>query len=366
MKAINLLKIASLISLNCFGLDISGTANFDSWNYSNNNQVRYLPNYSTADDSYKNSQTFNSIYLKANHDFDDKLSLKISALSTSDGNRKINNLEANYKLSDKYSIRAGILPFRVSQCRQFEDSNPWISEPDNFCKFHGLNEISEGAAGLQLGRSSRLGVYAVDVLAGYYDAEIDGQSDKLSIYVPVGHNKYNKKYGISIRATGSDDQYSIGILQTRQYQYDERNTKARFDRDIEYSTVYAGIEKDFNNLTIRATASGYIGEFFGETRPTKFYAISKMVEASYYLSIKTSLNAFYAKYDTDTIYYPDDARRIGQSLDVPSYGLSVRRDFDRCFVVIQYFMTKSDYRPAGAAAQYQQAHALGLRLGIKL
>jgi hypothetical protein len=359
------LLISVLISFSSFSFEQSGIVNFDSWYYNTDKQVRYLPNYSTPDEGYKNSNTFTSVYYKANHSID-KLTMTLAAFHTSEGNNKVTRADISYRPLNGMSLNIGILPYRVSQCRYFESDNIWISEPDNFCKFHGLNEISEGSAGIQLGYSSYIKGYVVDSLIGYYDAEIDGQSKKLSIYVPVGHNKYNRKKGFSVRATGENNQISFGYLATSQFQYDESGVKYPFDRVFEYDTYYLGYEHDISKLTLRATISAYIGEGISKVRPTKFYAISNTAELQYHLTHKLSINAFYAKYTSTTVYYPDDYLiRKEQVLLVPSNGVSMRYDFDRSFIILQLYNTKSDSTLASGKNTTDSARAIGIRYGVK-
>lgn len=342
----------------------SAIMNFDMWDYGTDKQIRYLPNYSTPDEDYKTSRTFNSVYYKASYQ-SESMRYTFSAFNVSEGNRKVTRADVAYKVNDKLSASIGILPFRVSQCRYFETNNVWISEPDNFCKFHGLNEISEGAAGVQLGYSSNIKDYIVDTLVGYYDAEIDGQSEKLSIYVPVGHNKYNKKWGLSSRAIGKDSQISLGYLHTSQFQYDESGVKNPFDRVLEYDTLYFGYEKDIEDFTVRATGSAYIGKGLGDIRPIDFNAISQTYEISYKLNPKLSFNTFYAQYDSKTEYYPDDIKKFKtQSLSVPSSGASIRWNATpKTFFILQVYKTKSDSVTTSKVRTVDGTTAVGLRWG---
>lgn len=359
-----LIIISSLIINTCYSYEYSGTINLDVWDYGTDEQVRYLPNYSTPDEDYKTSRVFNSVYYKAQGDMNENIKTTFSVFSASQGNTKVVRADINYRFKNNINIGIGILPFRISQCRYFEKDNPWISEPDVFCKFHGLNEISESAAGVQVGYSTHINRYSVDVVAGIYDSEIDGQSKKLSIYVPVGKNRNNDKKGFSIRATGYDDQISFGYLNTKQYQYDERNVKVKFDRDLDYNTYYLSYEKDFNNITTRATLSAYIGDAYSSVRPLKFYAYSRTAEASYKRNSFT-YSIFYSYYNTTTVYYPDDVKyRAEQTLDVPSWGASVRYDFNNHFMILQSYNTSSDYRPVGSVIK-ADANAIGLRYGME-
>lgn len=352
------LFVSSLLSLNCAAAEVVGNIGVSHWSYSNAQEAvpRYMPNYS-YDSNVQNIYTINYGITQSFN----RVNLAVELNADSLGEARVGRAELAYQFS-KVGASIGILPFRVSQCRKFDSNNIWIAEPDNFCRFNGLNEISSSAAGIQLWNSSYVNGYTVDYQIGYYKPTIDNQDKKLNVYLPIGENVLHNKYGFSVRASGDTSQFSFGFLRSHQ----EQESLTTYARRLHYDTYYLGIEKSISDFTFRATAAAYLGE--NVQVDMTYRAVSRTAELSYKIGNKITTGCFLAKYTNETLYVRGPETRFSgsQYLSVPSYGCTVRLDLDRHYLIVQALHTNDDFRSVNNVYTNRSGDAIGIKLGMDL
>lgn len=215
---------------------VTGAVGADYWQVPAE-PARYLPNYATPN-PWQTVTPWVRAQVQHQHDTDLGL-ITFTASGKTDPifKGRIDRLDADLRLGTG-GVRAGILPYRVSWCRP--DGGPWIAEPDAFCRFAGLKEISEGAAGLQAYRSTIAGGFLIDAMAGVYRPLIDGQNDKLGPYVSVGPTVKHHAHGASVNAvhlrTGIEAR--AGWLRTAQ---DQNSDTGSYQRRLRYDSYYLGL-----------------------------------------------------------------------------------------------------------------------------
>lgn len=299
---------------------LSISAGVDMWR-TPSEPARYLPNYAVQDRwqaaaPWVRAQVQHSV----GTDFG-VLTLTATGKTDPVNKGRIDRLDADLRLGHG-GVRAGILPYRISWCRA--DGGPWMAEPDAFCRFAGLKEISEGAAGVQAYRSSIAGGFLIDGMAGFYRPLIDGQNDKLGPFVSVGPTVRHQAHGASVNAvhlrTGIE--VRAGWLRTEQ---DQDSSTGSYQRRLRYDSYYLGLQGNVTKqLDVRASVSGYVGD---QVNPTLFYGWdgrSDTLEVIYKPDSTQSLAAGLSRYANVTTYA---APPNGQRLKVDSLSVAWRKDW---------------------------------------
>ena len=349
--AVNLL----LVALPAFA-DNSVTVGMDSW--TNHDQARYLPSYS------QNDWHQNNLFIKANGSYQSGDARYSYAYRNDQVNgATLDRLDIDYRLADSTGVRVGVLPYRTSWCRTYEQNNPFIAEPDAFCRFSGLNEISRGAFGTQAYHSFIGESWIVDTMVGVYRPNVDGQNKTLGPYVPVGANTVHKAHGAAINAlsleTGLNARF--GWLNTEQIQVDQTGAKKPYDRRLTYDTYYFGLERGIiENLELRATVAAYIGD---QNNPANLYhwdGQSKTIEAIYSLTQNQTLAFGLSEYVNKTTY---GAEPLKQRLIVKSQTIAWRINLpDNWHLTAQYLKTNDDYKTRSLIQTVRTGDTFGLQL----
>lgn len=333
----------------------------DYWNV-NDAQVRYLPNYSLPDDTQwqpVSSFARGTIRRDIETDFSPLTLTFQGQYSTLIGGR-VDRLDADIHLTDTLGVRVGVLPYRTAWCRQYSMSNPWIAEPDAFCRFHGLNEMAQGAFGAQVYKSSFVGGFWVDSMAGIYRPEVDGQDKGLGPYVKVGPNTSHKKFGASLNVMhmASGIQARASYLKTLQNQASDTGG---YERQLDYDTIYLAVEGNATKkLTIRGSISAYIGDQNNPRNPFGWNGQSKTLEAIYKPLQGHTIALGYSVYENVTTY--SKAPNF-QRLEVPSYSIAWRKDWKSSYSVVQYTQTYDDATTRAGVLTSREGQAIGIRIG---
>ena len=340
----------------------TATVGTDLWEVPNQT-ARYLPNYSlpsghgwqklskwaraTVQDQFETD--FGPVLLTAQGRYSTLLGMRVD------------RLDADIRVSDDVGLRLGVLPYRIAWCRTYDNTSPWMSEPDAFCRFHGLNEMAQGSFGLQAYHSDFVGKWVVDSMVGIYRPEVDGQSKGLGPYVAVGPTTHHKKMGASINALNlaSGIQARAAWLNTQQNQ---KSDAGSYERYLDYDTYYFAVEGNATpTLNLRGSLSAYIGTQGNPALPYKWDGRSTTFEAIYKPVHGQSIALGLSEYTNITTYAKPPHN---QRLDVPSLSLAWRSEWgDGLHTVVQASRTKDDAMPRSGVSTHRTGNALGVRLG---
>jgi hypothetical protein len=338
---------------------VTGAMGFDVWTVPTD-QVRYLPNYSTPKDFSPGNAWVRGI---ARHQLATDFGLLTftaqGRASQIDGTR-IDRLDADWRVTNSAGVRVGVLPYRISWCRVHDNRSPWLSEPDAFCRFSGLNEISQGAFGGQVYRATAVGGWLVDAMAGVYRPMVDGQNDKLGPYRTVGLTVKHHGQGVSFNALhlGTGIQARAAWLGTVQHQ---NSDSGGFQRRLDYDTFYLAAEGNLTDkIDLRASLSQYSGMQKNPASPYSWVGLSSTVEASYKITPKHRLS-FGASDYTNTTTYAQPPN--GQILRVNTLSVAYRLDLDDGWYVLAQATSSTDDSTTRRGLQSVKAgDAFGLRV----
>lgn len=329
----------------------------DSWQVPDK-QVRYMPNYNTANKWQSVSQFVTAkgewTYGKAKF----SASGKMDSISGS----SIDRLDIDYAFGS-YGVRAGIVPYRISWCRTYDADSPYIQEADAFCRSPVLNEISRGAAGVQAYKSWLEGDYLIDSMIGYYNPLIDNQDKSLGPYKAVGPTVESNKFGGSVNmmklSTGT--QVRLSYLHSTLKQND--TLSSGFQRHLEYDTLYIATESTWlERLQIRASWAAYLGNQLNIRNPYEWTGTSATIEGVYSVTPQDTIAVAASYYDNVTEYVTSKGKL--QNLSVPSYTVAWRHRFDDgYFGILQLTQSTDDYTTLSQVNTYKEGVAFGLRLG---
>lgn len=350
----NLSRAFKLIGLLALSLSaqaqVTLSTGVDAWKV-NNGPARYLPDYSTP----REYQTLNPwAQIDAKHEID-RVTLSAQLKSSVIYGGRLNRLDVDYR-GDYVGARVGILPYRISWC----GNSNWMAEPDAFCRFHGLNEVAEGAFGAQVYSSILTKGWLIDGMVGAYNPQIDKQADSLGPYVKVGPTVSHKAHGASLNAlhlpTGI--QTRAGWLRTNQVQDSETGS---FQRRLSYDSYYLGAEGNITrSIDLRASLSGYIGDQTNPANKYKWDGRSKTLELAYKPLSGHTLSIGVSEYENITKYA---TRPNPQTLNVVSQSIAYRVDFDKWWIICQATKTDDKSRTSAGVLTAREGDAIGLRIG---
>lgn len=310
---------ATLATLARAETSIEMTAGVDAWQ-SPKAPARYLPGY--ASPGYKSVAPWVRAQIRHSTDTDiGPIAFTASGRTDPEHQGRIDRLDADLRIGTG-GVRAGILPYRVSWCRQ--DGGPWMAEPDAFCRFAGLKEISEGAFGLQAYRSVIAGGFMVDGMAGVYRPLVDGQNDKLGPYVAVGPTVKHHAHGASVNAVhlATGIEARAGWLRTEQ---DQDSDAGSYQRRMRYDSYYLGLQGNLTQgLDVRTSVSGYAGNQINPALPYAWDGKSKTLELIYKPSGGQSIALGLSRYTNVTTYA---TAPNGQRLQAGSLSVAWRKDW---------------------------------------
>ena len=299
-----LLSCCLISSANANSFNSSVAVGTDYWKINSpaKTSARYLPDYSLPV-----GKEFSDLSHWVDVDLSYETALPVGYLKfTADAaassliGQKINRADIDYRIGNQ-GARVGILPYRISWCRDNAES-AFISEPDVFCRFHGLNEVAQGSFGLQTYSSNLVGNWLLDSMLGYYQPMIASQRDALGPYVSVGPTVKHDAHGLSVNALHlpSSLQLRFGWLNTKQHQDD---SSGGTQRQMHYDSYYVAAEiTALPKLTTRLSSSGYIGDQTNGSNPYKWNGNSSTIDAIYKLNHKHSIAVGYSRYSNKTFY----------------------------------------------------------------
>jgi hypothetical protein len=331
------------------------TVGADYWG-SPSEPARYLPGYSSP--RYQPLTPWVRGQLQHRTDTDlGPLTLTASGRTDPEHQGRIDRLDADLRLGHG-GVRVGVLPYRLTWCRA--DGGPWLSEPDAFCRFAGLNEVAEGAFGVQAYRSTLAGGFLIDGMAGIYRPLIDGQNDKLGPYVSVGPTVKHQAHGASVNAVhmGTGIEARAGWLRTAQ---DQNSDTGSYQRRMRYDSFYLAMQGNITQrLDLRASLSGYVGDQANPAFPFAWDGKSKTLELIYKPDSTQSTSAGLSRYTNITTY---PAPPNGQALQVDSLSFAWRKDWPMgIYTVLQATRSLDDSTTRRGVQTQRAGTAYGMRL----
>ena len=339
----------------------TATVGVDAWHVPEAS-ARYLPNYSLPE-----GYTWQPISHWARGTLQHQIETDLGPVAiTAQGQynsligHRIDRLDAAMRVSDNAGVRVGVLPYKVSWCRTHDNANPWMAEPDAFCRFHGLSEMAQGAFGAQAFHSALVQGWLLDTMVGVYRPEVDAQDKGLGPYVKVGPNSSHKKMGASINALhlASGIQARAAWLNTLQNQ---KSDTGGYERRLDYDTLYAAIEGNVTpKLNMRGSVAAYVGDQTNPANRFSWDGRSTTIEAIYKPVSGHSVALGLSKYTNITTYSKAPNH---QRLEVPSLTLAWRTDWaDGVHTVVQATRTVDESTTRQGALTARSGNAVGVRL----
>lgn len=337
----------------------NGTVGVDAW-ATPDTQVRYLPNYSTPN-AWRSVGAWARGTIQHEQATDiGLLTLTAQARASQVEGTRVDRLDADLRVSDGAGVRVGVLPYRLSWCRTYDTRSPWLSEPDAFCRFSGLNEVAQGAFGGQAYTSTIAGGWVIDAMAGVYRPRVDGQNDKLGPFKSVGPTVAHKAYGASANALhlATGIQTRIGWLKTQQAQ---DSATGGFQRRLDYDSLYVAAEGNVSKtLDLRASVAQYVGDQQNPANLFKWVGRSYTAEAIFKPVPGHSFALGISEYVNRTTYAKPPN---GQIVRVPTASVAWRFDLpDQWYGVAQISRSEDTATTRQGVTTAATGTAYGLRI----
>lgn len=320
-------------------------------------KVRYLPNYST-EHKWDNLGG----WARVKGDIRGEGSSVSGEVKFSEANgARLMRLEVA-AIGSNFSLRAGVLPYRMSWCSE-ERFSQWVSEPDPFCRFAGLAEISTSGTGLQVVHDKQIGKWLIDSQFGVFKPSIDGQDEKLAIYVPVGPNTRHDKVGTSVSVANLKTATVWRASWLRSWQDQKSDDPKSYDRFLRYDTIFAGVDAGIApGVEMKTTVSAYVGNQTNLRNPYKFRAISATSELNWHPAVGHVVSVAFGRYANRTVYAKDPNHH--QWVAVPSVSLAYRRDFTTdAFMIVQATRSNDKTITSEGVVTEKWGSAFGVRFG---
>ncbi len=357
MVAVGVVMAVTLTAVARADTTTNVTVGVDVWS-TPSEPARYLPNYAVTD-TWQTVTPWVRAQIQHRTDTDKGL-VTFTASGKTDpiSKGRIDRLDADLRLGHG-GVRVGILPYRLTWCRA--DGGPWMSEPDAFCRFSGLNEVAEGAFGVQAYRSTLAGGFLIDAMAGVYRPLVDGQNDRLGPYVSVGPTVKHQAHGASVNAVhlATGIEARAGWIRTVQ---DQDSNTGSYQRRLRYDSYYLGLQGNLTQgLDVRASLSGYVGDQVNPALLYEWDGKSKTLELIYKPDSTQSIASGLSRYTNVTTY---STAPNGQCLQVDSLSLAWRKDWPKNFyTVLQATRSLDDATTRRGVQTVRDGSAYGLRVG---
>lgn len=352
------LALLALLASTLARADVSITTGLDAWHITSG-PARYLANYSTAK-PWQPGAAWATLSARTTLQTDaGAITLSASGQTHQVNGWRVDRLDADWRVTDMLGLRLGVLPYRVSWCRAMTDG-PWISEPDAYCRFHGLREVAQGAFGGQAYATGLHGGWLLDGMVGAYRPQVDGQDTKLGPFVAVGPTAAHSKHGASVNAMhlGTGLQLRAAWLRTAQ---DQDSASGGYQRRMRYDMTYLAAEVPATRwLTLRASRNTNSGDQTNPASLFEWHGTSTTLEAIARPSPADTVALGLSEYDNRTLYPrpPNDQR-----VTVPSVSLAWRHDWPHGWATtLQATHTRDDATTRQGVATLRESSGLGLRV----
>jgi hypothetical protein len=184
----------------------------DVWNIKTNTGADYLPGYIEQNSNlllpnsqtkwqYKNASAAG--WVAANKRIDADLDLSFKARADQTIGSRIEQAQIQKNISPFLGVRVGIVDYKTSWCRTYEQDNSWIREIEAMCNTPQFRDVTGGAPGLQVFATKTHQDFLLQGQIGFYDPLILGYAPKEFgnlIPSPRFEVQSNRKYGFNVNA----------------------------------------------------------------------------------------------------------------------------------------------------------------------
>jgi hypothetical protein len=142
-------------------------------------------------------------WVTANKKISNDVDLSFKARADQTIGTRIEQAQVQKDISPFLGVRAGIVDYKTSWCRTYEQDNGWIREIDAMCNTPQFRDVTGGAPGFQIYASKPFRDFLVQGQLGVYDPLLLGYAPKEFgnlIPSPQFEVQSNKKYGFNINA----------------------------------------------------------------------------------------------------------------------------------------------------------------------
>lgn len=187
----------------------------DAWKLETNTGADYLPGYIEQNSNLllPNSQTkwdYKDVSvggrLTATQKLGSDIDLSFKARADQTIGSRIEQAQIQKHISPFLGIRTGIVDYKTSWCRTYEQDNGWIREVEAICNTPQFRDVTGGAPGLQIFASKAVQDFLVQGQLGIYDPLILNYAPKEFgnlIPSPRFEVQSNKKYGFNLNAVNT-------------------------------------------------------------------------------------------------------------------------------------------------------------------
>jgi hypothetical protein len=174
----------------------------------------------------------------------------------------MDEMSADYAISDFLGIRAGVVDYKLSWCSAYDVSSPWIYEPNAFCSMRYTTTVTGGAPGFQTYFNNKYGSYRVQTIGGVYLPNIANyETEDFGNFRLDGspqHNNKHMKLGLSLNVLNVDTGTSARLswIQSRQQAQSELLSEGKQISNM----LYMGLDLNLMpRLSLKLTRNDFFG-----------------------------------------------------------------------------------------------------------
>lgn len=367
----------------------------DAWKLKTNTGADYLPGFIEQNSNLllPNSQTkwqYKDLsiagWISVNQKIGKDLDLSFKARADQTIGSRIEQAQIQKNISPFLGLRAGIVDYKTSWCRTFEQDNGWIREVEAICNTPQFRDVTGGAPGLQIFVSRTVQDFLVQGQLGIYDPLLLGYAPKEFgnlIPSPQFEVQSNKKYGFNLNAvntyTGLEARLSyIHTFQTGFSPELELQGHSKQKSDLIYLGLNAPLtsklaarvthvqqaQKNVCRSTVATIGSGCNLNLTGEKNSTSAEMVFQFNNSNL-ISAGLSKTTF----GTQQQFFSPSAdiflEALPRHVDSEQTSIAWRHDWaEGVFTIFQYMHAKQklNYDSLSLATQ---GHAAGFRLGYR-
>lgn len=306
----------------------------------------------------------------------------------------LDQLSYAHAISPTLGLRAGILDYRATWCREYDLDNPWVRETDPFCTVRFINLATASSPALQVYAKADVGDYQVQGVAGLYRPAALGFEPRefSNLLLPESATvTKNHKHALSVNAinTQTATQWRISWIGANQRLFDSAlmqfNDPAFYARSqLNYeqavSTYFVGVSWQLLpglrsrlthlNSQLRAQCE-FLNPAAGdpESCGNRFYKSSIVWELGYQLSAADVLSLAASQYQSRQAGTSEQPKYEARNRSV---SLAWRRDWPQGFfsaVQLTHARASVPYNRIPTDVPYivgtTSAWGLGLRVGCQ-
>jgi hypothetical protein len=319
-----------------------------------------------------------------------RTTLSLKARSNQAMGSHVDELSADWAVSPKFGLKAGVVDYKTSWCRTYDIDSPWVRENDPFCTVVSTSGPSGGAPGVQAYVNIPVGIYRMQGIAGMYNPLLMNYNTRefSNINYPFYSVEKNKKQGASLSILNLETatEFRLGVLGAQQSARVNQAWDAEpFRMAQTYGIVFAGLsfyvtpKLNLRLQTLRHVTENKHVSDPGATLPHIWRGVnlkrtSNAMELSYQMSAQDIFALAVNNYDFSTSWIETNAPFPGYTYrpDYAQYhqramSLAWRRDWAQgVFTALQ--ITRSRFAQQDSYLEIDRAastNGLGLRIGYQ-